>query len=178
MPPPHVLCRPFNIAAVNTTSTLIQILLVLTVAALCVCIFLKVTAIRKGGRIMHDDADQPHLDIEYGLSEIPPERRFLASLGSVERDLVLALAETSVKEGRMEVRILNQMLGLSANANDIQKVHRSRVINHINSRYQSETGSGTTLVQRERDDEDGRMFRYFIEAAVARAILDERDHLG
>ena len=162
----------------NTAPLLTQILILLTLAALSVCIWMQLAAYRRARRNAGDPLSLKLAAIMPEKPEELPEHRFLASLGSVERELVLALAEMGVREGRMEVSFLNQMLGLSAKGNDIQKVHRSRRINHINSRYQWAMDSKAVLVQRGRDEVDGRMFYYFIDDAMARAILDARDRMA
>jgi hypothetical protein len=97
---------------------------------------------------------------------------FNGSLTGTEKSLMLELARLTLQGEHMEAARMNQLLGLSNRKNDVQKVHRSKTISQINSKFMKFTGRNEVLIRRDRDPVDKRIFLYYMKKEFARFFME------
>ncbi|MCU0368307.1 MAG: hypothetical protein MUF39_05710, partial [Cyclobacteriaceae bacterium] len=79
-----------------------------------------------------------------------------------ERDLLKLILIKSKLNQTASIEEINRVLGIAEKSPDLQKKHRSDVINSINSKYHLVSGSSENLLSSKRSDFDKRSFEYLI----------------
>ncbi len=79
-----------------------------------------------------------------------------------ERDLIKLILRKSHLNQTTSIEEINHVLGVSGKSPDMQKKHRSDVINSINNKYRLVSGSSENLLTSKRSDPDKRSFEYLI----------------
>jgi hypothetical protein len=85
---------------------------------------------------------------------------FLSHLNEVERDLITSIVKSTIEDQKMDIKRINDIIGVSQKPMAIQKARRSLVIHQINRTFTLTTGSSTELIYKERDLFEKRTYVY------------------
>ncbi|MEY4931248.1 MAG: hypothetical protein RI909_1972, partial [Bacteroidota bacterium] len=101
---------------------------------------------------------------------IPSSKPFSNSSGntrifdSKEMDLVKLILSKSKLNQTASIDEINRILGISEKSPDMQKKHRSDIINSINNKYRLVSGDAENLLTSKRSVPDKRSFEYLIKS--------------
>lgn len=85
---------------------------------------------------------------------------FLTHMNEVERALVMAIVKSTIKEQKLDIQRINEIIGVSQKPMAMQKARRSLVIQQINRTFALTTGSSKELIHKERDLYEKRTYVY------------------
>lgn len=110
----------------------------------------------------NDTGVQEPLVLGTELPEVSDLDFFFASLVSVEKDLLISLIQSTLKQEKLNTDHINRILGVSVKDQLVQKARRSMAITNINISYEKTMKLSGPLIVRERHNLDKRSFLYEI----------------
>lgn len=95
-------------------------------------------------------------------SAIPFFAHLIYQLNQSEIELLKEMMQSSLKGKKLDINSVNKILGVQNKQSMVQKTRRSLSITRINDLYMNLSGSSTALIKRAKDDQDKRIYNYFI----------------
>ena len=100
---------------------------------------------------------------------------FMAALSETEREFLRELMRLSLQDQRMDIPLMNKLLGVANKDIEIQKSRRSITINNINDLYTKICREPGLVVKKERSEFDKRSFLYYCDTATINILVNHFD---
>jgi hypothetical protein len=97
-------------------------------------------------------------------------KNFYSALSAIEKDLIQAIYELQIKQEQISIKAINKIIGVQQKDTITQNKSRSDYFLRINQKFKLATRASETLIIKEREATDKRLYNYNINPIFIEAL--------
>jgi hypothetical protein len=97
-------------------------------------------------------------------------KNFYSALSAIEKELIQAIYELQIKQEQISIKAINKIIGVQQKDTITQNKSRSDYFLRINQKFKLATRASETLIVKEREATDKRLYNYNINPIFIEAL--------